>query len=63
MEKALDNQIKDKDVSVGGRKRTEDVLEVFGLELPLTGKVNVKEGAEGGAVKDLLALGHTPMTQ
>lgn len=44
-----------------GEKRIEDVLEVFGLELPLTGKVNVKEGADVGAVKDLLALVPNPL--
>lgn len=56
----MDNQTEDEDVTVGGRKRREDVLEVFGLELPLTGKVSARAGADVGAVRDLLALGHTP---
>lgn len=38
MENAVDNQTEDKDVTVGGRKRIEDVLEVFDRELPLAGK-------------------------
>jgi hypothetical protein len=37
-------------------------LEVFGLELSLPGKINTKEGADGGAARDLLALGHTATT-
>lgn len=34
-------------------------LGFFGLELPLTGKVNAGEGAAIGTGKDLLALEHT----
>lgn len=60
--KAVDKRITDEDVTVGGRKRTVSGSELFGLELPLTGRVNAGEGAVVGAVgaiKDLFASGYT----
>lgn len=59
--KAVDKRITDEDVTVGGRKRTVSGPELFGLELPLTGRVNDGEGAVVGAVeavKDLFASGY-----
>lgn len=58
----MDNHVTDVRTSLWVGEK-DGALDIFGLEFSFTGKVNIKEGTDVEAAKDLLALGtHTHNT-